>query len=83
MPKEPDKREHDGELKREKPSRRLGRRGLLWHGEAGFEPAAGAAFHATNEAGDFCRLVHVDAHRAAATAEVALDAFIGVKTQVD
>ncbi len=52
-------------------------------GEAGFDGAAGGAFQAADAAGDVDLLVHFHAHRTAAAAEVALDAFLGIEPEME
>src|ERR1039458_8021474 len=63
--------------------RRRGRRGLLRHGEAGFQRPAGAAFQAADAAGHVHLLIHVYPHRTAAAAEIALDALAGLEAKVE
>jgi hypothetical protein len=65
-------------------SRRLGRRWVLFgQGEARFNRAASRAFEAADATGHVDFLVHLHAHRAAAAAEVSLDAFLRIEPEVE
>src|ERR1035441_6315875 len=56
---------------------------LFRHGEAGLQRPAGAAFQAADATRDVHLQVHVDTHRTAAAAEVALDTLAGLEAKVE
>src|ERR1017187_3362832 len=56
---------------------------LFGNGEARLERSASAAFQAADAAGYVDLLIHVHPHWAPAAAEIALDTFPGVETQVE
>ena len=58
-------------------------RGLLRQGKTRLDGAASRAFQAADAAGDVDGLIHFHAHRAAATAEVAFDAFLGIEPEME
>ena len=52
-------------------------------GKARFQGAAGGAFETPDAAGDVYFFVYLHSHRAAAAAQIALDAFLGIEPQVE